>query len=85
MTELLPGSITINAKVSERGQTNIPADLRHRWNLTDGGEIGIIDLGDSALLVPGGIKVAMEQLKNTFNSKMYNEGLSLIEDPDLAN
>jgi bifunctional DNA-binding transcriptional regulator/antitoxin component of YhaV-PrlF toxin-antitoxin module len=85
MKKLFTESITVNAKVSERGQTNIPADLRHRWNLTDGGEIGIIDLGDSALLVPGGIKVAMEQLKSNFNSKMYNEGLSLMEDPDLAN
>ena len=85
MKKLFAESITVNAKVSERGRTNIPAALRHRWGLTDGGEIGIIDLGDSALLVPGGIKVAMEQLKNNFNSKMYNEGLSLIEDPDLAN
>jgi len=85
MKKLLPESITFNAKVSERGQTNIPTALRHRWKLTDGGEIGIIDLGNSALLVPGGTKVAMEQLKNSFNSKMYNEELSLIEDPDLFN
>jgi len=85
MKKLFAESITVNAKVSERGRTNIPDALRHRWGLTDGGEIGIIDLGDSALLVPGGIKVAMEQLKSNFNSKMYNEGLSLLEDPDLAN
>ena len=45
---------TTNAKISHRGQTSLPADLRHRWGLDDGGDIGFIDLGEAALIVPGG-------------------------------
>jgi bifunctional DNA-binding transcriptional regulator/antitoxin component of YhaV-PrlF toxin-antitoxin module len=39
---------TTNARVSNRGQASLPAELRHRWGIDGGGEIGIIDLGDSA-------------------------------------
>jgi len=33
----------------------VPADLRRRWGIDQGGEVGFIDLGGSALIVPGGI------------------------------
>ena len=43
------------ARVSQRGQTNLPAELRHRWGIEDGGEIAFVDLGDAALVLPGGM------------------------------
>jgi bifunctional DNA-binding transcriptional regulator/antitoxin component of YhaV-PrlF toxin-antitoxin module len=52
---------TANAKVSQRGQTNLPAELRRRWGIDHGGEIGFIDLGDAALVVPGGVDAAAIQ------------------------
>ena len=71
------------AKVSHRGQTNLPSELRHRWGIEGGGEVGIIDLGDSALVIPGGIEVARRELRRVLQER-YEVGLGQIEDPDLA-
>lgn len=71
------------AKVSHRGQTNLPAELRHRWGIGQGGEVGIIDLGNSALLVPGGIEAARRELRRVLRDR-YAAGLADIDDPDLA-
>ena len=49
---------TSSAKVSHRGQTNVPAELRRRWGIEGGGELGFIDLGGAALIVPGGVRAA---------------------------
>jgi bifunctional DNA-binding transcriptional regulator/antitoxin component of YhaV-PrlF toxin-antitoxin module len=77
----MPGIST--AKVSHRGQTNLPSELRHRWGIEDGGEVGIIDLGDSALVIPGGIEIARQELRRVLRER-YEDGLGKIEDPDLA-
>ncbi|MBA2387738.1 MAG: AbrB/MazE/SpoVT family DNA-binding domain-containing protein [Acidimicrobiia bacterium] len=74
---------TTTAKISHRGQTSLPADLRHRWGLDDGGEIGFIDLGDAALIVPGGADSARAELRRVLRDR-YDEGLSTIADPDLV-
>lgn len=73
----------MNAKVSHRGQTSLPADLRHRWGIEDGGEIGFIDLGDAALVVPGGLGTARNELRRVLADR-YPTGLTAIDDPDLA-
>jgi bifunctional DNA-binding transcriptional regulator/antitoxin component of YhaV-PrlF toxin-antitoxin module len=74
---------TTNAKVSHRGQTSVPADLRHRWGIEAGGEIAFIDLGDAALVVPGGVEVARRELHRVLWDR-YADGLAAIDDPDLA-
>ena len=76
-------SSTSNARVSHRGQTSLPADLRHRWGIEGGGEIGFIDLGEAALVVPGGLKVAREELRRVLQLR-YMQGIAAIDDPDLA-
>jgi bifunctional DNA-binding transcriptional regulator/antitoxin component of YhaV-PrlF toxin-antitoxin module len=79
--QVVPGTST--AKVSHRGQTSLPAELRHRWGIENGGEIGIVDLGDAALIVPGGIQVARRELRRVLRER-YDEGLAAIDDADLA-
>lgn len=74
---------TTTAKVSHRGQTSLPAELRHRWGIDDGGEVGFIDLGDAALIVPGGIFVARRELSRVLKER-YDEGLAAVSDPDLV-
>lgn len=74
---------TTNARVSHRGQTSVPADLRHRWGIDAGGEIGFIDLGDAALIVPGGVDVGRRELHRVLRDR-YQEGLAALDDPDLA-
>ncbi len=73
----------MNAKVSHRGRTSLPSDLRHRWGIEDGGEIGFIDLGDAALVVPGGLGTARAELHRVLADR-YPTGLTTIGDPDLA-
>ena len=73
----------VNAKVSPRGQTSVPAELRRRWSIENGGEIGFIDLGESALIVPGGIAVARAELRRVL-AQRYAEGLAAIDESDLA-
>jgi AbrB family looped-hinge helix DNA binding protein len=41
-------------RVSERGQMALPAEVRRRWNLTEGGAVQIADLGDALVVVPAG-------------------------------
>jgi bifunctional DNA-binding transcriptional regulator/antitoxin component of YhaV-PrlF toxin-antitoxin module len=72
-----------NAKVSQRGQTSLPADLRHRWGIEAGGEIGFIDLGEAALVVPGGVTKARQELRRVLQDR-YASGIAAIDDPDLA-
>lgn len=74
---------TSTVKVSQRGQTNLPAALRHRWGIEEGGEVGIIDLGDAALVVPGGLEIARQELRRVLRDR-YDIGLAGIEDPDLV-
>ncbi|MDQ6614420.1 MAG: AbrB/MazE/SpoVT family DNA-binding domain-containing protein [Actinomycetota bacterium] len=76
-------STTTNARVSHRGQTSLPADLRHRWGIEAGGEIAFIDLGDAALVVPGGVGVAQRELRRVLRER-YADGVAAIDDPDLA-
>jgi bifunctional DNA-binding transcriptional regulator/antitoxin component of YhaV-PrlF toxin-antitoxin module len=75
-------STVSTSSVSHRGQTSIPAELRHRWGIDEGGEIGFVDLGDAALIVPGGAKVARAELARVLRHR-YDDGLSTINDPDL--
>lgn len=74
---------TSNARVSHRGQTSLPAELRRRWGIVQGGEVGFIDLGDAALVVPGGAVVARQELRRVLKDR-YDVGIASIDDPDLA-
>ena len=76
-------SATSNAKVSHRGQTSLPAELRHRWGIDTGGEVGFIDLGDAALIVPGGVSAARRELRRVLADR-YEHGLAAVTDPDLV-
>jgi bifunctional DNA-binding transcriptional regulator/antitoxin component of YhaV-PrlF toxin-antitoxin module len=72
------------ARVSHRGQTSLPAALRHRWGIDDGGEVAFVDLGNAALILPGGSRAAMTELRRVLDRGAYERGLHLIDDPDLA-
>ncbi|HVB91333.1 MAG TPA: AbrB/MazE/SpoVT family DNA-binding domain-containing protein [Acidimicrobiales bacterium] len=72
------------ARVSQRGQTNVPAPLRHRWGLVEGGEVSFIDLGDSALILPGGEATARAEILRVYRAGAYEEGIAKLTDPDLA-
>jgi len=74
---------TTNAKVSHRGQTSLPAELRRRWGIEAGGEVGFIDLGGAALVIPGGTAVARQELRRVLRDR-YGIGLASVDDHDVA-
>jgi bifunctional DNA-binding transcriptional regulator/antitoxin component of YhaV-PrlF toxin-antitoxin module len=73
----------VPARVSHRGQTSLPAELRHRWGIADGGEVTFIDLGSSALVIPGNADAARAELRRVLAAR-YETGLATIQDADLA-
>ncbi len=72
---------TTSAKVSPRGQTSVPAEWRRRWGIDRGGEIGFVDLGNAALIVPGGMRAARAELRRVL-VEGYEQGIAEILDPD---
>jgi hypothetical protein len=57
--------------------------LRRRWGIEDGGEIAFIDLGEAALVVPGGLQSARSELRRVLRER-YDKGVAAVDDPDLA-
>jgi len=73
------------AKVSHRGQTSLPATLRRRWGIEQGGEVAFVDLGDAALILPGGIAAAQAELRRVlFDEGGYEAAMAVTDDPDVA-
>lgn len=71
-------------RVSSRGQMSLPAAARARWELTDGGEVGYLDLGDALLLVPGGVEALRRRVLGAVTEADWEAAASGFGDPDLA-
>ncbi len=69
--------------VSSSGQMSLPAAVRHRWDLDDGGPVDVLDLGFGVLTVPFG---RGRQLLGDLLSRDEHAAFvrSLSDDPDLA-
>jgi bifunctional DNA-binding transcriptional regulator/antitoxin component of YhaV-PrlF toxin-antitoxin module len=71
-------------RVSGRGQLSLPAEVRRRWGIEDGGSVEMIDLGTSVLLIPGGAGTLRRMVGEIVTPELYEELLQAIDDPDLA-
>ena len=69
--------------VSSSGQLSLPAAVRHRWKLDDGGPVDVIDLGFGVLTVPlgKGRRLLSDLLPREAHAAFV---ASLADDPDLA-
>jgi hypothetical protein len=72
-------------KVSRRGRMSLPVAMLRRWDLEDGGEVGVVDLDGALLVVPGGLRNAKEALRSAASEGRYERAVAAIADPDLAN
>lgn len=72
-------------RITERGQMSLPAQARNRWGLSEGGEVGWVDLGDVLLLVPGGVNRARAALLNQLDATDWAEAGAGFGDEELAN
>ena len=69
--------------VSASEQMAVPAAVRHRWDLDNGGPVDVIDLGIGVLTVPEGVaKGLLGDLLNREEHATFVE--SLGNDPGLA-
>lgn len=75
---------TGDLRVSQRGQMSLPASARSRWGLGDGGAVGYVDLGDSILLVPGGLTALRRQLFEAITDEDWQAARDGFGDDELA-
>ena len=69
--------------VSASGQMSVPAAVRHRWHLDQGGPVDVIDLSFGVLTVPAGeAQRLLGDLLSREDHAAYVK--SLANDPDLA-
>lgn len=69
-------------RVSSSGQMSLPAAVRHRWKLDDGGLVDVIDLGFGVLTVPAG--GARRLLDEILPADAHYAAVADDDDPDLA-
>jgi AbrB family looped-hinge helix DNA binding protein len=68
--------------VSASGQMSVPAAVRHRWGLDQGGRVTVIDLGDAVVLLPVGARRKL--LAEALSAEDHRRFVSALQDPDLA-
>ncbi len=74
-------------RVSERGQMALPAEARHRWGLSDGGAVEVVDLGDSLVILPtgaGGLRATLAAAIEESGGYAVLAAAVGAEEPDLA-
>ena len=73
--------------VSHRGQMALPAEVRRRWNMADGGPVEVADLGAAVLVVPAngdGLRgLLAAAIEEAGGYTALAAGVA-AEDPDLA-
>ncbi len=67
--------------MSSSGQLSLPAAVRRRWHLVDGGQVEVIDLGFGVLTVPAG--QAGRLLDMVLPAEVHYQNVADETDPDL--
>jgi len=68
--------------VSASGQMSVPAVVRHRWGLDQGGRVTVVDLGDAIVLLPPGGRAGL--LDAALSGEDHVAFVAGLDDPDLA-
>jgi AbrB family looped-hinge helix DNA binding protein len=67
--------------VSKSGQMSVPADVRRRWGLVDGGRVVVVDLGDAVVLLPPGARHRL--LGGALSAEEHRAFVAGLDDADL--
>ena len=68
-------------KVSSSGQMSLPAAVRRRWHLEEGGSVEVLDLGFGVLTVPAGYRGRL--LDQLLPADAHYDAVAAENDPDL--
>ena len=69
-------------RVSRSGRLTLPAAVRRRWGITNGGHVTVVDLGDALVILPSGNK--QEVLGQARSAAQHLAYVQSLDDPDLA-
>ncbi len=75
-------AVTSEFLVSSSGQMSVPAAVRHRWGLDEGGRVTVIDLGDAVVLLPPGGRQRL--LAEALSAEEHRDFVESLGDADLA-
>jgi AbrB family looped-hinge helix DNA binding protein len=68
--------------VSRSGQMSVPAQVRRRWGLTDGGRVTVVDPGGAVALLPPG--TGRKLLGEALSADEHRRHVAGLDDADLA-
>jgi AbrB family looped-hinge helix DNA binding protein len=74
-------STTESFKVSTSGQMSLPAAVRRRWHLEEGGRVDVVDLGFGVLTLPAGYRGRL--LDEILPAEVHYAAVAAEDDPDL--
>jgi len=72
----------LSFRVSSSGQMSLPAAVRRRWHLEEGGRVDVVDLGFGILTLPEG--GASRLLDRILPADAHYEAVAAEQDPDLV-
>ncbi len=75
-------AVTSEFLVSSSGQMSVPAAVRHRWGLDEGGRVTVIDMGDAVVLLPPGGRQRL--LADALSAEEHRDFVESLGDADLA-
>lgn len=68
--------------VSTSGQMSVPAAVRRRWGLGQGGRVTVLDLGEAVVLLPPGQRQRL--IDTALSAEDHVRFVADLDDPDLA-
>ena len=68
--------------VSKSGQMSVPAEVRRRWGLSEGGRVTVLDLGEAVVLLPPGARQRL--LGEALSADEHRRYVAALDDEDLA-
>ncbi|MFT5203153.1 MAG: hypothetical protein ACI9C1_002550 [Candidatus Aldehydirespiratoraceae bacterium] len=68
--------------ISTSGQMSLPASAKHRWGLSEGGPVDVLDLGFGVLTVPAG--TGRKLLDDLLSADDHRAFVAALNDPELA-
>jgi AbrB family looped-hinge helix DNA binding protein len=75
-------AVPVEFLVSTSGQMSVPAAVRHRWGLVQGGRVTVVDRGDAVILLPPCGR--QELLAQALTAEDHRRFVRALDDPDLA-
>lgn len=75
------------SSVSDEGKVALPSSARRRWGIAEGGEVEVLDLGNTVMIAPAGEGGFREMVRTAIEEAGGYDALvadAIKDEPDLA-